>query len=74
MSELLIHFYVSISHHSKKTGSSFTALYDKNVRIQKKLQEKLVICNRKKDWIKANASTLFSTGITQPCGFTKLQH
>ena len=59
VSELLIHFYVSISHASRLDTISFKTLCEKNTRIQKKLEERLEVLQKKKNWVKTHAVELF---------------
>lgn len=59
VSELLIHFYVTIAHSAKVNAASFEQLSAKNQRIQNKLEERLAALQKKREWVKANASAIF---------------
>mmetsp|Transcript_10126 Transcript_10126/g.18917 ORF Transcript_10126/g.18917 Transcript_10126/m.18917 type:complete len:625 (+) Transcript_10126:165-2039(+) len=70
VSELLVHFYVSIAHSSRVDAASYKALCEKNLRIQKKLEENLDALQKKKNWVKANAGTVFPSNGKHLLGYT----
>jgi len=65
-----VHFYVSIAHSSRVDAASYKALCEKNLRIQKKLEENLDALQKKKNWVKANAGTVFPSNGKHLLGYT----